>query len=85
VKQDVPSPDPDRTYWVYVQVFDPIAKNNAVTSSFTNDATMVHDVAAHDRARLRAEHVDRAAVVEPSHVVADHVVRDDVLPRSCLA
>jgi hypothetical protein len=39
-KQDVPLPDPDRSYWLYVQVFDPVAKNNVVGVNFTNDATL---------------------------------------------
>lgn len=39
-KQDVTQPDPDRTYWIYVQVFPTIAKNNSVTNAFTNDPTL---------------------------------------------
>jgi hypothetical protein len=39
-KEDVAQPDPDRSYWVYVQVGDPIAKNNVVTGDFTNDPTL---------------------------------------------
>ena len=39
-KQDVAQPDPDRSYWVYVQVFDPVAKNNVLSGNFTNDPTL---------------------------------------------
>jgi hypothetical protein len=34
------SPDPDRSYWAYVQVFSPLAKNDSVTASYTNDGTL---------------------------------------------
>jgi hypothetical protein len=40
-KEDVPMPDPERSYWVYVQVYPTIATNNSVTSSFTNDPTLL--------------------------------------------
>jgi hypothetical protein len=39
-KQDVAQPDPDRSYWTYVQVDAPTATNNALTGSFTNDGTL---------------------------------------------
>lgn len=39
-KQDVAQPDPDRTYWLYLQVFAPVAKNNGVADNFTNDPTL---------------------------------------------
>jgi hypothetical protein len=39
-KQDVAQPDPDRSYWTYVQVYAPLATNNVVTGTFTNDATL---------------------------------------------
>ena len=39
-KADVAQPDPDRSYWVYVQVDPPVAKNNSITGSFTNDPTL---------------------------------------------
>ena len=41
-KQDVAQPDPNRSYWLYVQAqFNPFAKNNSITANFTNDATQV--------------------------------------------
>jgi hypothetical protein len=40
-KQDVPTPDSERSYWVYVQVYPTIATNNTVTASFTNDPTLL--------------------------------------------
>jgi hypothetical protein len=39
-KEDVPQPDPNKSYWLYVQVFPPVAKSCSITSSFTNDPTM---------------------------------------------
>ena len=39
-KADVAQPDPDRSYWVYVQVFAPLATNNAISGAFTNDPTL---------------------------------------------
>jgi hypothetical protein len=39
-KQDVAQPDPDRSYWTYVQVFAPLATNNTITGAFTNDAML---------------------------------------------
>jgi hypothetical protein len=41
-KQDLSvSPDPDRSYWLYVQVYDPVAKNNTESGNFTNDPTLL--------------------------------------------
>jgi hypothetical protein len=40
-KADIALPDPNRGYWVYVQVYPTIATNNSVTASFTNDPTML--------------------------------------------
>jgi F5/8 type C domain len=39
-KDDTPSPDPDRAYWMYLQVFAPVAKNNVVSGNFASDATL---------------------------------------------
>lgn len=40
-KQDLAQqPDPDRSYWTYVQVFTPTATNNTLTGSFVNDSTL---------------------------------------------
>jgi len=39
-KQDTPQPDPDRSYWIYVQVFPTIATNNTITGALTNDPTL---------------------------------------------
>lgn len=39
-KDDTPSPDPDRAYWMYLQVFAPVAKNNVVNGNFASDATL---------------------------------------------
>lgn len=39
-KADLGSPtDPDRSYWLYVQVYAPLATSNAVFGNFTNDPT----------------------------------------------
>jgi hypothetical protein len=43
-KQDLPGPDNERSYWVYIQVQPTIATNNSVTASFTNDATLLTPV-----------------------------------------
>jgi len=40
-KADIALPDTERSYWVYVQVYPTIATNNSVTSSFTNDPTLL--------------------------------------------
>src|SRR5262249_34566373 len=37
-KTEIPN-DPDRTYWLYVQVYDPVAKNNVVGVNYTSDPT----------------------------------------------
>ena len=39
-KGDTPQPDPDRSFWAYVQVFAPVAKNCSLTQNFTNDPTL---------------------------------------------
>lgn len=38
-KEDLPGGDPDRSYWLYVQVYDPVAKNNQASINYTNDPT----------------------------------------------
>jgi hypothetical protein len=43
-KEDITLPDPERSYWVYVQVYPTIATNNSVTASFTNDPTLLTPV-----------------------------------------
>jgi hypothetical protein len=40
-KADWPAPDPDRSYWLYVQVYNPVALNNSAQSNFTNDPTLL--------------------------------------------
>jgi F5/8 type C domain len=39
-KDDTPSPDPDRAYWMYLQVFAPLAKSNVVSGNFASDVTL---------------------------------------------
>ena len=39
-KDDTPSPDPDRAYWMYLQVFAPVARSNVVAGNFASDATL---------------------------------------------
>ncbi len=39
VKADLGGSDPYRSYWLYVQVYAPVAKNNIVEVNYTNDAT----------------------------------------------